>query len=178
MDSLRDRLSKKGWSEKEISKAMIILDSAQEKKSAKTKFLDELLVWVSLFVAVAGNFILSVVIVPFLIIMSGVSLYAAIFCFGAAFGMLFTIILRNMERLEAKMHVIAGLFIPVIGLINMYIIARMSNKLIAILQLKTVEHDAVLVSMVYIFAFILPYLLLHYAGEFSRQSFTKPIQSG
>ncbi len=178
MDSLQDRLSKKGWSEKEISKAIAILDSAQEKKSAKTKFLDELLVWVSLFVAVAGNFVLSVVIVPFLIIMSGFSLYAAIFCFGSAFGMLFTIILRNMERLEAKMHVIAGLFIPVIGLINMYIITRMSNKLIVLLELKTVEHDAILVSMVYIFAFIFPYLLLHYVGEFSRQNFQKWPHSG
>ena len=170
MESLRDKLTKKGWSQREIDKTIKILDSAESKKSEKIKFLDEVLIWISLFVAVVGNFVLSVVIVPFLIIMSGIALYATIFCFGAAFGMLFTIILRNMARFEQKMHILAGLFIPVIGLINVYILARMSNKLISLLQLKTSEHNPLLVSVMYIFAFLLPYLLLHYAGEFSHKS--------
>ena len=170
MESLRDRLLKKGWSEREVDKTLAVLNSAEEKKSSTMRFLDRILIWISLFIAVAGNFILSVMLVPFLILMSGASLYFAILCFGASFGMVFVLILRTIERSEIKSHIIAGVFIPVIGMSNMYIIVRLTNKLMFTLQLSANEHNPALVSMIYMFAFLIPYLVLHYFTEFHKKS--------
>ncbi|MBI4140597.1 hypothetical protein HY485_02040 [Candidatus Woesearchaeota archaeon] len=169
MEELKQKLAAKGWSQRDIEKTATILQQAHKKKTNWTLLLDELLIWLSIITAITGNFVLSVVLVPFLIIMSGTMLYATIIIIAAAFGVLFTLLLRAVERIEIKKRILTGIVIPVIGLINMYIIARLSNQLITQLQLKTTEHNPALVSMVYIFAFLIPYLVTYYLQEFTKQ---------
>lgn len=169
MDELRERLLKKGWSQKEVEHTISVLASAKEKKSRFVFLLDEALIWIALLVTIFANFVLSVVIVPFLLMLSGTFLYFVILIFGVAFGLLFTFLLRSIEKIELTRHFLANVFIPIIGLINMYIIARISNKLILVLNLDVSEHSPALVSMVYVFAFLLPYLISQYFREFSAQ---------
>ena len=170
MDVLREKLVKKGWSQRDVDETIGILASAEEKKSRIVGWLDQALIWISLLIAIVGNFLMSVVLVPFLLILSGGYLYGILLVSGAAFGMLFTVILKTIEKMKSEKRIITGIFIPVFGLINMYIIARLSNKLIAVLQLKTSEHSPALVSMVYVFAFILPYLIFQYKEDFSKKA--------
>ncbi|MBI5378207.1 MAG: hypothetical protein HZA82_06240 [Thaumarchaeota archaeon] len=168
MDDLKQRLAQKGWSQKEIDKTAQILSAAEEKKSKWVVLLDNALIWVVLLIAVFGNFVLSVVLVPFLVILSGGYLYLSLLVFGVSFGLLFSLILRSSEGVKEEQHIMANVFIPVVGLINMYIIARLCNKLILILQFKSTENSPALVSMIYMFAFLLPYLVMHYFQEFSN----------
>ncbi|MBI4142194.1 hypothetical protein HY484_04670 [Candidatus Woesearchaeota archaeon] len=169
MEELKEKLSSKGWNKREIEKTITILQQAHKKKTNWTLFLDELLIWISILIAIIGNFVLSVILVPFLIIMKGTMLYLTIMIMGTAFGIIFTLLLRAIEKIELQKHIMTGIVIPVIGLINMYIIARLSNQLIIQLQLKTTEHNPALVSMVYIFAFLVPYLVTYYLQEFKRE---------
>lgn len=162
MEALKERLAKKGWGKREIEQTVSILQEAETKKSMWILWLDEALIWLSLLIAILGNFVLSVVLVPFLLVLSGSALYATLLCLGAAFGMVFTLLLQTIEKIEIKKHIMAGVLIPIIGLINMYIIAHFSNDLIVLLKLTTTEHNPALISMVYIFAFLLPYLIMHY----------------
>lgn len=170
MEELKEKLSNKGWNKREIEKTVATLQQAHKKKTNWILWLDELLIWLSIIIAIIGNFVLSVILVPFLLIMTGITLYVTIMILAIAFGIIFTLLLRAVERMEIQRHILTGVFIPVIGLINIYIIARLSNQLITQLQLKTAEHNPALVSMVYIFAFLLPYLLTYYLREFSGKT--------
>lgn len=154
-------LAKKGWSEKEIQKTVGILQRAREKKTFTLKFLEGLLLYVTLTVFVIGNFIMSVVLVPFLILMKGIWLYLTVMLFAFTFGILFTITINYIEKLTPKKHIVVGLFIPAIALINIYIIVYFANKLEILLQLPVIPHSPVLIGIAYVFAFIIPYLTQH-----------------
>lgn len=178
MDLIREKLVKKGWSQRDVEETIDILAAAEGKKSRFVGWLDDALIWISLLIAIVGNFLMSVVLVPFLLILSGGYLYAILLASGVAFGTLFTVILKAIEEMKTEKHIITGVFIPVFGLINMYIIARLSNKLITVLQLKTSEHSPALVSMIYVFAFILPFLISQYGKVFSKKAQTPAVQAG
>ena len=95
--------------------------------------------------------------------MKGTWLYLTIIIFGATFGIVFTITLRYIEKLNPHEHIIAGLFIPAIALINMYIIAYFSNQLEILLQLPLLPHSPAAVGIAYAFAFVIPFLIKHAA---------------
>jgi len=151
-----------GWSTTDIAKTQKILAGAEQVKSPFIKTLDSLIYWVALLIAITGNFILSVVLVPFMLILSGYMLYLTIFVVGISFGSLFTIIFGYLRKLETTHHIIAGIFIPAIAMINIYIITNLSNKLIEILELNTIKHDPLSISFTYIISFVAPYLYIRY----------------
>lgn len=157
-----DVLSEKGWSHDDIQKTLRMSERGETKKTGGLRFLESLLFFVALLVFVLGNFVLSVVLVPFLILIKGVWLYLTVALFGLAFGVLFTLVLTYIEKLSPREHVIAGLFIPAIALINMYLITYFSNQLEVLLQLPIIPHSPVFVSMAYAAAFICPFLAEHY----------------
>ncbi len=156
-EKTRQAILEKQWSDEEKEKAINIIGRAHESKSGFVLFLDKLVYFFILFVAIAGNFVVSVVLVPFLLIMSGFYLYSTLFFIGLAFGALFNIIIHYLERLEEKHHIMAGFFIPVIALINVYIITNLSNNLVGMLRLPTTLHSPTFVSIAYVVAFVMPY---------------------
>jgi hypothetical protein len=162
-----DQLAHKGWSHAEIQKTLDVVKRAEAAKGFGLRFLEGTLFYVALAIFIIGNFVLSVVLVPFLILVKGFWLYLTILLFGATFGILFTLVLRYIERLNPGQHIIAGIFIPAIALINMYLIAYFSNQLEVLLQLPIVPHSPAVVSMVYVIAFIAPFLVGH-AGHLAR----------
>lgn len=158
-----DTLAEKGWSHADVQKTLEMSERAAECKTSGVRFLESILFYVVLLVFVIGNFVMSVVLVPFLILLKGFGLYATIMLFGVTFGILFTLIIRYIERLNPREHVIVGLFIPAIALINVYIIAYFANHLEVLLQLPIIPHSPFFVSFAYVAAFILPFLVGHYA---------------
>jgi hypothetical protein len=169
MIDVRQMLEQKtSWTQAEKNKTMRSFQTAEQKKTSFVQFLDIAVFWVALFVAILGNFILSIVLVPFLLIMSGWMLYASLFFVGLSFGLLFAVIISYIEKIETKHHIIAGVFIPALALINVYIITYFANELIVLLKLTTTAHNPGLVSITYVVAFTLPYLI----GR-SRKAFRK-----
>ncbi len=154
-------LLKKGWSKTDARRTADIIAHAQADKSTTMLFVEQMAFWIALLTAVLGNFILSVVMVPFLILLSGIGLYITVFLIGITFGMIFNVLVHYIEEIDAGEHVIAGAFIPALALINMYIITHFSNKIEVLLQLETPSHSPLLVSATYVIAFVIPYLLKH-----------------
>ena len=78
---------------------------------------------------------------------------------GLAFGALINVILVEIHKIETKKHIIPGLLIAAIALINVYIMTKLANLLEVKLELITPAHDPVLVSMVYTVAFLIPHVI-------------------
>lgn len=154
-------LAGKGWGRAEVRRAADILAHAEALKSPSMKFLEQAAFWTALLIAIIGNFVISVVLVPFLLLLHGVGLYATVFIVGITFGLLFNVLIRYIENLGQGQHIIAGAFIPALALINIYIITRLSNSLEILLQLTTPPHSPAAVSVTYVAAFVLPYLYQH-----------------
>jgi hypothetical protein len=155
-------LTAKGWSTAEVKKAADIMAHAEAEKTSTMRFLEQMMFWLILFVAIFGNFVVSVVLVPFLLLLSGLGLYFTIFVVGGAFGMIFNVLVHYLEDLQESEHIIAGAFIPALALINIYLITHFTNDLEVLLQLHTPAHSPLWVSITYVVAFTLPYVIKHY----------------
>jgi len=151
----------KEWSSDLAVRTEEILSHAEQRKPGWIKTVDGALYWVLLIIAIVGNFIVSVVLVPFLLILKGAPLYFSLFFVGASFGWVFSFILHNLEKLQREQHIIASVFIPALALINVGIFAVLSNKLIILLKLTTPPHNPFLVGAVYVFGYVLPGSIAH-----------------
>jgi hypothetical protein len=151
----------KDWSPDLAAKTERILRTAEKAKSAGMRFVDSSLYWLLLIIAIIGNFIVSVVLVPFLIALKGWPLYLSLLLISVSFGGMFSFILHNLEQLKSKQHIIASVFIPCLALINVAIFAMLSNKLIILMKLGTPPHNPLLIGAVYVFGYVLPGSLAH-----------------
>jgi hypothetical protein len=151
----------KDWTPEIAVKTEKILGEAERRKSGWVKTVDSTLYWLLLFLAIVANFIVSVVLVPFLLILKGATLYFSLFFIGASFGWVFSFILHGIEKLKKDQHIIASIFLPCLALINVGIFAVLSNKLIILLKLGTPPHNPVFVGAVYVLGYVLPGAIVH-----------------
>jgi len=158
MADLASRLREKGWTQEEIDHAVAILDESKKHKPKFTMVLDQLVYWVALILAIVGNIALSVVLIPFLLVLNNIQLYIFVVILASSFGLLFSQLLKDIQGLDKKHHVIAGIFIPALALINVYVMVNLANFLDKIFKLSKVEHNPVLISIVYVVFFIFPYI--------------------
>ncbi|MFH2028212.1 MAG: hypothetical protein ABIJ08_03675 [Nanoarchaeota archaeon] len=156
MSDLYQRLKAKGWSSEDIQKAMRIINKAKEKKPRRIQILDAMIYWFVLIIAIVGNLIISIALVPFLLEFHSFFLYVIIAILALVFGFFFDLLIRDIESLEQKHVIIAGLFIPALALINIFYIAQFSNYVSVTLNLNN-AHNPFLVSLVYVTAFSSPY---------------------
>lgn len=136
-----------------------IFRRAEQLKPYSIRFIDASLPWVLLFLSVLGNFIVSVVLVPMLLILKGWLLYLVLFLIGSSFGWAFGFILHSVQKIR-KPLIILPVFIPSLALINVGIFAVLSNRLISLLHLSTPPHNPLIVGASYVLGYILPYVLL------------------
>jgi len=159
-----ETLLRKGWARQEARRTSYILATAHEAKTPILKFFDSLVYWTALGIAILGNFVLSIVLIPFLLILSGLSLYFALLLIGLAFGALLDFLLRIIERI-GRQDIIAEIFIPAIALINVYIMTNLANVLALKIQLPLGVHNPLLVSVTYVIAFTLPHFFFKFAAR-------------
>lgn len=155
---LEEKIKKKKWTRQEIDKAIRILRSAEYKKTPLIKFFDTIVYWTALLIAIIGNFIVSVVLVPLLLVLKGPALYFTLFFVGASFGTLIYTVIRIVESIDPKRNLIAGLFIVALAVINIYIITGLTNKLELLMGIPTNIQEPILVSIVYAIGYLIPYL--------------------
>ena len=158
MRDIKKRLEQKGWSKKDISRAVRIIEQAKANKHPKIKILDKLVFWISLAIAIIGNFIISISLIPVLLALGNLPLYAVLITLGAAFGLLFDLLIRTIEHLEAKHHLFLGIIMPIIAIITVIIIVAFSNNLEKTINIEN-PHNPLLAGIAYAIAFMLPYLV-------------------
>ena len=161
MDNLIKRLEKRGWNKKEIKKAVGIIKNAKENKPEDTRFLEKHIYWILLIVIIAANFAISISLIPILMALNGMALYLIIIVLGIIFGLLFELVIRGMEHLEKRHHIFLVVLIPLIALINIFVITNVSNNLIKTLNLKNAQIS-IIVAAVYAVSFVLPYIIYRF----------------
>ena len=159
MNDLTQRLKQKGWTDEDIYKAVAIIEKGKQKKTSKSHIFDTIMYWLVLLVALIANFIISIILIPFLVAMHGVSLYTIIIIIGFAFGAFFDLLIRDIEKIQDKDIIIAGIFLPLLALINVILMVNFSNNLQKVMGLSNIQHNPVIVSIAYVSAFILPYII-------------------
>lgn len=156
--SFEERMREKGWTEEEIKHAMEIMYS-EDKKGRPIilqKNMNPILYWLSLIIAIIGNLFISVILIPFLIVLSSYHLYFVIAVLAVTFGTIFNFLINAIEHIEPAHHIIAWAFIPAIAVINIFIIVNVANELGSVFQ-SPIHQNPVLVSIIYVAAFMLPF---------------------
>ena len=161
MENLVKRLEKRGWSKKEIKKAVGIIRHAKQNKPRDIIFLEKRIYWILLMLIIVANFSISVALMPILIALKGIFLYFIIVVLGVAFGLLFELVIRSIEHLEKKHHIILAILIPLIALSNIFVISTISNDLMIKLSLNNI-HNPIIVALVYSASFVLPYIIYRF----------------
>ncbi len=158
--SLRHRLLEKGWTEEEIEGTLNILYSEEkrEKHAHFVKASHPILYWVGLVVAIMGNLILSVTLIPFLMVLSPGPVFVILGIVGLVFGALFSVILKDIEHVDESHHIMAGVFIPAIAVVTVYFMVGVANRFNTLIN-STNTHSAWLISVVYVVCFSAPYFL-------------------
>ena len=153
------RLKKRGWSEQEIAKAESIIKARRRHdKSASIVHANRLLFWLSFTIIIIGNLLISIFLVPFLTMLNRPGIDLIIIGIGLVFGMLFTFIITDIEYLTKKHHYIAVIMIPVIAIINFFLITRFANAFGQALNIG-IRQDPYSISIIYVMAFIAPFIL-------------------
>ena len=161
MENLINRLEKKGWEKKQISKAVEIIHNAKQLKTAENRFLEKRIYWILFVIIIAANFAISIALIPLLMALNGALLYFTIIVLGIIFGLLFELVIRSIEHLERKHHIFLAFLIPLTALANVFIISKVSNNLARTLQLANFQNP-VLISVIYAASFVLPYAVYRF----------------
>jgi len=152
-------LQEKGWSDKEILHA----EKSLERGEKSDLFLSKIVFWSALVVIIFANLLVSLVLIPFLIFISNWSLYLITVVLAATVGFLYNLLIMDIGHLGRKHHVLAGIFVPLLAILNVVIMVLVSNKFILALQQEpsfgvNSVHNPVVVAGIFAIAFILPYL--------------------
>ncbi|MFC1698185.1 hypothetical protein ACFL1H_07630 [Nanoarchaeota archaeon] len=154
------KLRKKGWTEAEIQKTMKILHQAEKNKSKSKKFFESFVYFFSILIAILGNLVVTILVVP-LITIEGFVFYVMIALIALGFGALFTLLLIDLEKLNPRQHVIAGLFIPAIAFISIFFMVRFAQLFATDLGLEHVlVRSPIVIGIVYFIFYILPYVFV------------------
>ncbi len=172
LEDLKKKLTEKGWTEKEIERTMQILEKTDKSPRYKEfhRRLNPLIYWIALLVAIIGNFIVSVILIPFLLVLQGSVLYAIIILLGVVFGALFSLLLRDIEQVSSQKNIVIGwVFIPAIAAINIYVVANIANQLREIIIKSAILQNPVVISITYVLAFIAPYIIAQIYFSMKKQ---------
>jgi len=101
--------------------------------------------------------LIAISLIPFLLTLNEVMLYVVIVIMGLAFGLFFEILVRDIEKLDKKHHIIISILIPSIALISFFVITIVANNIKTMFGIKGITHEPLVVGATYAVAFILPY---------------------
>lgn len=151
----KEELRQKGWCEEDLVKAEAILDKATK----NDVFFSKIVFWSALIVIVFANLLVSVILIPFLITLYDLVLYAIVAVLGLAIGFLYNFLITDIGLLETKHHRIASIIIPIIAMGNVIVMVLTANRFIADIQINNQPHNPWMVAAVFSGAFILPYVV-------------------
>jgi hypothetical protein len=157
-EKLKKTLEEKGWETKDIEKAMNIMENSPTYNKEKESKIGAILYWMTLFLIIIGNLLLSVVLVPILLVMTGFTLYLMVASVALVWGLLFNVVLRDIQEINTSQHIIAEIFIPFIAIFNVYIIANLASGVEKVLKLSQLNQNPAIIGGIYVFAFMLPFL--------------------
>ncbi len=160
MEKLKENLKRKGWSDAEIEKTInMIHHSATHPHYIQQKSsFNRLLYWMSLLLLAICNFIISIFLVPFIILFPSKFIYLILVPLALIFGYMFATIINSIEHLEIRHHITAMILLPIITIINFFIIVQISDFLSGYLKIN-IRHDPIMIALIYSAFLIIPYFI-------------------
>ena len=151
-------LRKKGWTEDKIKEAeSIIKERDVRDKSASKPHINKLMYWSFMVIAIVGNFMIALVMIPFLLVLNKLYLNSVIIIIGFVFGLLFNSMVIEIENIPRKHHIIAGVIIPLTAFFNMFLMAWIANWISSNMNISFVNENPIVASIFYAVAFIAPF---------------------
>lgn len=167
MKVTRESLSAKGWTKEEINKTIEILKKAKLKKHPKIQVLDKSVYWIALLLMIFGNFAFSTFMVPLLVTINHFSLYLIIILLAASFGVIMSVVIKDMEDLKSKHHILLLSIIPITGLINFFIVVNLVNANPLAVSLNT-HQNPFLIGIVYLVGLLVPFTYLVFEEKWKK----------
>lgn len=153
--TLHHNLTKKGWNSEEIERVLESMKGYEKRPSIR--IMDKLIYWIALFILVFGNFFISLILIPSIIIIGGPFLYVVISVIAFVFGSLYVFLIKELDKLNIEHQIIPWLFIPILAIINIYITIGVIDHLVMILDIE--RKNNIYLVIVYLVSFIIPYLI-------------------
>jgi membrane protein insertase Oxa1/YidC/SpoIIIJ len=154
---------KESWDEEHLIRARRIIEGEGADYAHKW---NSFVYWFALIVAIIGNFLVNIALLPIFMTMGSFTVLLSLAVTGVCFGLLFTLILRDLELADPKHHVIAGIFLPIFAGIVSFVTVRLSNQVVETVSTQVTggaqilaTQSVIFIPIVYIIAFTLPYLL-------------------
>lgn len=154
------KLRAKGVSASELARTKKILDHprSHDPHFAKVVFYS------ALIVIVFANIIISAVLIPFLVLISGPILYTITTILALMVGFLYNFLITDIGHLEKHHHIFASIITPLIALANLALITFAANKY------AITANNPIIIATLFAIAFILPSIIgklhnMHHANK-------------
>ena len=156
----KTRLARKGWSTEEIKKAEDIVEARHlHDKSRSIVHTNRILFWGMMLVIILGNAVVALVLIPILLVMNRIGADIFVVIIGFAIGLLFNFLVWDIEEhLTRNYHLLATIIIPILAVINLYAIVRITNAINDVFEITAIREDPLTISALYVIAFLIPYL--------------------
>ncbi|MFA5796645.1 MAG: hypothetical protein WC916_01245 [Candidatus Woesearchaeota archaeon] len=151
-------LLKKGWSADEINHASKIIADAENSKHIGIKYLDKSLFRALLFLLVIINIVTAIFLFPFIFIVKGEFVTILIALIGFIFGVLFTILIADIDRFDHTHHRTFIATFIISGIINLGIIIKVAQAVSIDKNIPAI-HSPYILGGAYLVAFLIPYFM-------------------
>ena len=154
------KLMQKGWSKEEILKAYSIIEARKRTDKSRTlPHMNKTLYWMTFFVIIIGNFLVSLTLIPIMLVINKFGLDLIIIFLGLAIGLLFNLLITDIEHIDTRHHIAIGVAIPVVAILNFFFIVYVTDWLNKILKISLVRPAPYTVTLLYIAAFLAPFII-------------------
>ncbi|MBW3013604.1 hypothetical protein KY340_05375 [Candidatus Woesearchaeota archaeon] len=157
---LIDILREKGWKEEDVAHAVNTMYPGYFRGLSIRKKQHDLVYVAGLIIAFVVNVLVCIGLVPIFIVIPTAVLLPIIFIIGICFGFLFTKVIGQLWHATKAHHAAAGIVMAIVALSVMIFFLRELNLAVeATTEPIFVEHNILLISLVYVAAFLLPYII-------------------
>ncbi|MFH1174072.1 MAG: hypothetical protein V1725_03010 [archaeon] len=149
-------LKEKGWTPEEIEKTGRIIESIERAHHATNKRHHNLLYVLVVFCVLVGNLFFAIFLIPLFSTLDIISLLIIIGILGIIYGLIFALLINDLEKLEPIHQYSATLIVAATAFINFYIVVRFSQELFVLPGFHN-SNSPLIVGIIYTLAFIMPY---------------------
>ncbi len=143
---------------KSKSKMIIVKEKANLQPFARSKELNHIVYWTTLLILFVANLFMAMAIIPFILFAFSFDFYLILAALGAFSGYVFTHLIRNIENLDRRHHLIAAFSIPAFAITNLIIVSTSLEGMTTLLGIAS-QKEPLTISLVYAIFFLLPYLI-------------------
>jgi hypothetical protein len=121
---LHQRLRAKGWSEAEMSRLHDGFARAKARAHPAAHFVEHASFYLGVALCAIGTLLVSVVVAPLLLLLTPWFVATTLILLGLCLGALFALLVSDLEWLEGKHHLLAGIVILTVAVTNVALIAQ------------------------------------------------------